>query len=636
MLINALLIIGIFLIVVYIAYYYYKVLKEEEKFEIPENTYTIEYLVQTTAQIFADRQAQNVKDMNLSKEELLNKEKQRNELRDALRRAAYGDREAKEYIILSIRDLMRKEANRATLLDIDEVTINKVIHFDDRSLLKPRDKFEIIMHLYKKKHDDKALNVFVNDFDLKTPVITEEGEIYYDITAEMIDEAYDEIMSQYDITYSDKLDILARRIFASYKGFGAADILFDFSIDEIDCGVSGIPKDSYEIKQLEDLLNDKNRSKGIEYSYKSIWIMLSALKIHLSFLEFESQKELVRVCQNIYKYDASEMLSRKKGYVISTMINGSRIVVVRPPMASSWAFFARKFDSVASVAPQKLLIDDNAVIPITIMKWLIRGYQSMVISGAMGTGKTTFLKSMFRFLPADLAIRVFEASGELNAQYTYPSRNILALQETESIKMQEELDLGMKLNSDVTVIGEMASQESVSWYVQSARKGSKIAIGTIHTKTARALIDYVRDSLPGYTDKKAAEEAAIAAIRFDVHLEKEKDHRYLERITQIVPVIDRRYPSQKEENKDLSIEEKHMLDAMEYQHRQTDRQLFVDRNIVEYRNGCYYLVNMPTEDVILSIKNYLSVEEEKEFLKDMDTIKKINDQRLLQDKQNVK
>ena len=173
------------------------------------------------------------------------------------------------------------------------------------------------------------------------------------------------------------------------------------------------------------------------------------------------------------------------------------------------------------------------------------------------------------------------------------------------------LALGCSFDTDlVSECTRMAAKEATAGGVQV---------------TFTPMVDYVRDAMPGYTDKRAAEEAAIAAIRFDIHLEKVKDHRYLERITQIVPVTDRRYPSQKPENQHLSVEELHLLDSMEYQHRQTDRKLFEERTIVEWRNGRYHLVNLPTEDVLLSIRNNLTLQEEKEFNRDMQIIQQLQE-----------
>lgn len=625
MLLNLLMILVIVGVVVYAAYHYYKVLRLEEKFEIAENPYTVDYLVQTVNTMFSDMMAADPRDMNLSREELRSRERQRKELMEAFRMAGFGDKESKEYITLRIKDIIRKKEGVRNVLDIDENTINRVIHFDEPERLSDRDMFEILMYVYRKKYGDMGLDKYFKDFELDKPIQNERtGEMMYDVTSERVRSSYFVVMKDYELSYPAKLDILSARIFAQLSK-GAAEILFDFPLDEIDCGVSGIPKGSFKIAQIEDMLKEGTDSGTISYSYQSIWIMRSALKIHLSFLGFESQKELVRVCQNIYKYNAMEMISSAKPYIIGTMINGSRIVVTRPSASSSWAFFARKFDSVKNIAPEKLLVDRNKEIAITMVKWIVRGYLSFVVSGGMGTGKSTFLKSQIRFIPAENAIRVYEISPELNLSYTYPERNIMGLSETGSIKLQELLDLGMKLNSDITVIGEMASQESVSYYIQSNRKGSKQAMGTIHTKTVRALVDYMRDSLVGYNNKQAAEEAVVEAVNIDIHLEKEKDHRFVERITQIVPLSDRRYPSQLPENAHLSLEEKALMDDMEYKHRITDRQLYTERDLVVYKDGAYHLVNLPTDDIIARIKNVLTAEEEAQFDRDMLILQKLEE-----------
>lgn len=619
MILNFSIIAAILLLIGVLIFQTIRKLQKEQVYEPPENPYTLDKLIQTTAEIFAQRMVVNIKEMNLSKYEAQQKEAARSETRTALHKAGNGDQEAKEYIISNIRDMMRKKNGVQSYLNVDEDNINKFIHFDAEDTMSARDKFEIIMLIYKKKYDDEGLLHFFKDFDLMRPTKdNDSGEFYYRITEEMIDACYSNIIRQNPLTYADKLYILAKRVFAGWKGFGAADILFDFNIDEVDCGVSGIPKGAFEIKQVEEMIKDDQKGR-IQYSYDSIWIMVRGLKIHLAFMGFDSQNELIRVCQNIYKYNASSMISRTKAYIISTMITGSRVVVVRPPAASSWAFFVRKFDSVASLAPNALITDENAFIPLIILKWLMRGYQNSVISGAMGCGKTTLLKSLVRYLPAELAIRVYETAAELNLQYTYPLRNILSLAETESISIQELLTLGMKLNSDVTIIGEMAGGDTVPYYIESGRKGSKMAIGTIHTKTVTALVAHCRDNMPGYASEQAAERAVVDVLHFDIHLEKEKTHRYIERISEIVPLDDIRYPSEiaRDNGQELSLEDAYRLDQMEYARRSTDRKLYEERDIVIYQEGKYYFNAYPSERTMVEIKSRLSYEEEQEFMSDL-------------------
>ena len=93
---------------------------------------------------------------------------------------------------------------------------------------------------------------------------------------------------------------------------------------------------------------------------ESVWVFYRGVSLHLAFLSFGTMQELKRVCQNIYKYNHPGQLSEASGYKVNEMKDGSRVVVVRPPFAESWAFFVRKFDlprepSSCSIIGTKLL-----------------------------------------------------------------------------------------------------------------------------------------------------------------------------------------------------------------------------------------------------------------------------------------
>ena len=594
-------------------FYYIHELGKVEIEETFENPYTIKYLTSGVSEAFAKILKQNLKEQNLSRREWQAKEHTKSEVRNNLKEAAFGNKTAKKFVKNFIKDIIR-----GTKLGVTEQTINRVIHFDNPSALRSRDKFEIILYLYSKQYGEDGLAHLIKDkrFALDEPERDEDGSIFYDVTAEKIDKIYPIILSENELTYEDKLEIVSQRIFSGYKGFGAADILFDFNVDEIDCGVSGIPQDSYDIKQI----NTKNMS----FSYESIWVTISATNIRLSCTGFESQEELERVCQNIYKFHAPYSLSRRTGKVVSTMKDGSRILVVRPPFSDSWAFFMRKFDSVPSVAPAQLFPDKGGDRLITLFRWLIKGYRNIAITGEQGSGKTTTLKSLIRFIPLYLTLRVQELKFELNLRFTYPNRNIVTFQETESISSQEGLDIQKKTNGSVNIIGEVATAAAASWIIQTSMVASLFSIFTHHAKTTDDLIIAIRNNLlecSGFSNEKIAEEMVAKAINFDIHMEKVRKHRYCQRVTEIIPISDRRYPS--EVNSDLAPEVAAMLDTSEYQKRVTDRKLYELRDIIVFEDGAYRLKNLPTERTINAIRNNLTSEEDVEFMKDLNYLRSI-------------
>lgn len=617
-LINFILILAIFVVLAYVAYRYVKSLSNIRDDDFFDDDYRdLNTLIKKIAKEFAGMLKENFREKNMSKAELEQKQKSKSILRRSLKEAAYGNNKAKKSIKLYIKNmLLDPDMN----LGINEQTIDEIIPFEKADDLKSQDKFEILLYVaYNLMLDNDGhpykQNGFmrvIKDNGILDPVKIND-EWMYDFTKERLDDVYNNVISKYPLSFNDKLEILSQRIFEMYKGFGAVDALFDTNVDEVDAGLSGISKDGYDIT---------NSAKNLTYTYQSIWVMIGGVKLRMSCISFGSQEELVRVVNNIYKYGANKVLSKKSGYVVSTMKNGSRIVVMRPPFANTYAFLARKFDSTPSIAPQDLIKGNNNIIPLTLVKWLIKGQRNIGITGAQGTGKSTMLKSLIRFIDSSFSLRVQEISAELNLNYTYPNRNIIAFQETESIKSQEGLNFQKKTSGDVNIIGEVAEAAQANFVIQTAMVASLFAMFTHHAKTADDFVLAIANNLLDpevgiYREKKEAVETAAKILNIDVHLENRKGHRFLERITEIVPVTEMKYPT---DNDPMLT---HEDDEKEYFKRMTDRDLFEVRDLVRYDNGEFVLVNLPTENMMNEIRSKLTYEEEAEFNRDMDMIRKL-------------
>lgn len=572
------------------------------EFEIEENKYDWQQITAFVKDKFNEILKTNLHALNLTKEEFDKRLKNRQGLRKALKSCSYGDVQAKEYVKMYIRDILLSHYN------INETNISNIIDFSSVRNLTAQDLFEMLLVQYKSKHGQNALEKLIveNQLDILKTLDDTQG---YVITAEDIERVYNERAEH--VTFEDHLEMVVQRIYQSYKGYGVIDEIRDMRIDGVSGGVSGVPLAFYENNDRSSLQSIPD----IPYNYDSVWLFFKGKTIHLSFLSFGSEKELIRVCKNIYRYNNPGQLSENNGYKVNEMKDGSRVVVARPPFSESWVFFVRKFDSIKRASIQELITDDNNEIVIELIKWLIKGNRVTAITGSQGTGKTTLLMSIIQFINPTYTLRIQEMSFELQLRKIYPYRNIVTFRETATISGQEGLNLQKKTDGVVNILGEVAEAGLSTLMIQMAQVASLFTIFTHHAKTAENLVLSIRNNLLQtgvFHNENIALQQVVDVINFDIHLGKSVDgHRYIERITEIIPsTIYSPYPHDYKDKKNLSQKEEAFLENMQtFFERMTDRKVFETRDIIRFENGRYRIVGSLSSHSINEISKNLDTEE---------------------------
>ncbi|KAB3525465.1 pilus assembly protein CpaF [Alkaliphilus serpentinus] len=577
-------------------------------YEVDEDKYHIDVLTTYIKNTFDEILKVNLYDMNLSKEEFHKKFHNRNQLRKALKSCTYGDVNAKNYIKDYIKDILLKSYK------IDEGNINKVKNFDRPKELTVQDKFDILLYIYKQRHGYRGMEQLIVENQLDKPKENEDG-ISYIITAAEIEDIYFSRVKRIR-SFEDKLNIIVQRIYQRYKGYGVIDEIRDMKIDGVSGGVSGIPSTFHEEIDFRESLNI---IASLPFSHDSVWIFFKGKTIHLSFLSFGSEKELIRVCKNIYRYNNPGQLSESNGYKVNEMKDGSRVVVARPPFSESWVFFVRKFDSIEKEQPEDLIIDKNNHIPIGLIRWLIKGCRVTAVTGSQGTGKTTLLMSIIKYINPTFTLRIQEMAFELHLRRIYPLRNIVTFRETSTISGQEGLDLQKKTDGTVNILGEVATAPVASWMIQMAQVASLFTLFTHHAKTSENLVVALRNNLlqTGVFNNEAVAEKQVAEIiNFDIHLNKDiTGHRYIERITEVIPLSQHsKYPNNYKTQEGYEDKMAGFLETMEeFFHRMTDRKTFETRDIIRWEKGEYKIHQSLRKETFNEIIRHLTIEEEEDF-----------------------
>lgn len=564
--------------------------------ELDKNT--VEGLLEIIKSEFNDLSRSSLDERGLSPILYERNLKMRTQLMYSLKRCVYGSVHDKQYVKDVIYDILNKKY-------VNEQNIDEIINFSNPALLSFQDMFEIILHQYKKRYAEEGFSELVKKYDLDALKTTKTGGSGYEISSqEILKIFYDESIS---LLYQEKLEILSQRIYQKYKGFSVIDELRDMNIDGVSGGVSGITKDNFS-----KMMNESFMSRAPK-NYESIWVFYKGKSIHLSFLSFGSYDELKRVCQNIYRYNNQGMLSKNVGYKVNDMLDGSRIVVVRPDFAESWAFFVRKFNS-KHIKLEALFEDGGCEDVIDLIKYLAKGGCITSITGAQASGKTTLLMAMVGHIYETLTLRVQEMAFELNLRKLYPFRNILSFRETPNISGQEGLDLQKKTDGSVLIIGEVATDPVAAWMIQTAQVASAFTIFTHHSKTVKDLILSLRNSLLKcdiFRDERIAEQQVVNVLDFDIHMSRDySGKRYISRVTEIIP-IDEVYelPS---DYRGMNFEDAvvSFMDTMrEYYRRVTEYKSYMEQDIIVFENGRYQLKNRISESRIRKMKNAMIQED---------------------------
>lgn len=534
---------------------------------------------------FEELTSKSIDDKGISEKELRKRENKKIQLSTAIKNCGIGDNKAKEYIVGYIVDLL------TTARGINEENVDYIFDFNVKKI-SASDKFHILLLKYEQEYKKDALTKLFKKYDLDRLIYDEvERNVRYAVTAEDINNVYEKEMPK--CSFEDKVQFIARKIYAMTKGLGAIDEIRDMNIDGLSVGVSGLPEGF-----IEQNLNDENEinfavnaMKISPKSYEGIWLLFQGKEIHLEFMSMGSYSELQRVSENIYQFNRPGELSQSDGYKVNEMADGSRIVVLRPDFCESWCFFVRKFPDSKPELPN-LMKGKNSEILYDLIEYLLKGEQVTAITGDQGTGKTTFLVAILKYSYAIYTLRVLEMAFETHLRKVYPKRNIVTVQETNNVSGQDAMDVLKKTNGSITIVGEVASDPVAAYMIQAGQVASKFTLFTHHAKTLEALIRSLRNSLlnaGGFANEKIAEEQVINVLGFDIHLDKDiTGFRFCERITQCIPLKESEIPFEYDDNgddKDRKIE--FMKTKVAFYRKLTSGATYETRDIIRYNRNTH-------------------------------------------------
>lgn len=510
------------------------------------------------------------------------------QLTAALKNCVYGVKESKIIVKALIESILRQ-----LLPDLE--TLLKCKNFERYSTA--HEKFEIIMEYLKPMHKEKSLEYIMERFDLnkKRYYIENKTKGSFVVDDADINKVYREL--NIELNYEILLKVLTTLIYQKYTGFGVIDTLYEMDLNGINGGASG---------SILQTVSSTGNTKKLPAT-RSIWIQYKGNYIHFRFMTFGTMAELQRVTQLVCRWGNPGALVAKRGYIVNTMPDKSRVVSVRPPAAECYAFFIRKF-SLPNVSldfllnprvpirdenGQKVIGEDNEFLTETVyhntqlpkncIKYSMLGKVSTLYTGRQSTGKTTMMIGSIEYIDPTLTLRTIEMTFELYLREIYSERNILSFSETMHILMEELQDLTKKTDAAITLIGEIATNAIAARWIQSGQVSSQFVIASHHGVTTSRAAIAIANSVAADTGmpNDTALQQVLDVLKQDVHLEMFSNGlRYIERITELIPLANTYAPLPEiDEN---NLEKSKVVYIREYVKRKTERKEFYTRDIMRF------------------------------------------------------
>ena len=452
--------------------------------------------------------------------------KRKRRLKLALKNCVYGIEADKIIVKDLIRDIIKVHLPT-------EAEISDIIDFNGY-YVEPMVKWEILMYFLKKTYKKDAMTYLIKTYGWdRVRYDIEDGTVpHHLVTEEDLNYAYEHEIKR-RLTYFEQLDIMATIIYTKYKGFGCIDTLREQNVDGINMGTSGSIISAY-------LDVDSELPKAAQ----SIWIYYDGKYIHLDFLTTYTEEEMRRIILLICMYNNPGSLTEKRGYMVNTMYDKTRVLAIRPGAGEYWAVFLRKFN-IKNVTLERLYVKkgdpEGAFLPVQLIKWFMIGRVTCAFTGRQGTGKTTAMIAAIAAIDARLTIRILEMAPEMYLRERYPDRNIYSVSETQYVTAAELQDALKKSDAAVSIVGEVATDAIAARMIQMGQVASLFTIFSHHANRAKDLVNAITNSIVasngGGATAATIQPQVIDVIKIDVHMDFDvTGYRYFERITEIIPV----------------------------------------------------------------------------------------------------
>lgn len=295
---------------------------------------------------------------------------------------------------------------------------------------------------------------------------------------------------------------------------------------------------------LQELLEDRHVTEIMINSHEEIFMERDG-RMERWAGSFESREKLEDMIQQIVSR-INRRVNTSVPIADARLPDGSRVHIVLPPVALKGPTITiRKFPEVIEM-DKMIRYGTVTYEAAAFLKKLVAAGYNIFISGGTGSGKSTFLNALTRYIPPDERIITIEDSAELKIRHI---PNLVSL-ETRDANFEGEGEISMamliraalRMRPDRIIVGEVRGAEALDM-LTAMNTGHDGSLSTGHANSTEDMLTRLESMvlMAAELPLKAIRDQISAGIDIMVHLSRMPDKsRKVMEISEVEGIADER------------------------------------------------------------------------------------------------
>ena len=237
---------------------------------------------------------------------------------------------------------------------------------------------------------------------------------------------------------------------------------------------------------LEPLLKEPSISDILVNKFDKVYVERYG-KLSLSPVRFKDNQHLLHIIEKIVS-QVGRRVDEAQPIVDARLPDGSRVNAIIPPLALDGPSMSiRRFGRHVITSEEMIA---NKTIMSGMLKFLaacVAAKTTILISGGTGSGKTTTLNALSRFIPEDERIITIEDTAELQLQQRHVVKFETRppnLNKEGGINQRQLVRTALRMRPDRIIVGECRGGEALDM-LQAMNTGVEGSMTTIHANTPK-------------------------------------------------------------------------------------------------------------------------------------------------------